>query len=252
MFAKHSEFILVVTDEYCRNRGFSDYFNLAMNSTLPMAQFYETMGSDLFIAQRNRMDNRENAEGYMGDRNFRQLLPYPVICRKDDNGELLFLTYQRGKGVGESRLAGNASIGFGGHLELEDVITFSTAKSVIDIMKTIANGAERELEEELQVINNEGKSVASALKSASIIDHGLIYDNSNDVGRLHLGIPSMYLLHEDLEFDVKESELKMLGWYSAEQLLKPETNSESWTLILAQHFKDLSASQLDAYLNTVP
>jgi len=95
-------------------------------------------------------------------------------------------------------------------------------------------------------------SVSSTLMSASLVSHGILYDNSDDVGRLHLGIPLVYLVQDALEFDVNEEELKMLGWHSADQLLDPSMNSESWTKIVAQHFASLSAEALEEVMETLP
>lgn len=61
------------------------------------------------------------------DTRFVQLLPYIVFYKKV-NGLYKVFVYQRGKGVGEERLAMGCSIGVGGHINPHDFLTYQTTK----------------------------------------------------------------------------------------------------------------------------
>jgi predicted NUDIX family phosphoesterase len=104
------------------------------------------------------------------DERFRQIIPY-VILR--DAGKLLH--YMRSSEGNEARLHGRCSLGFGGHIDLDDVVSQG---SVVDLRRTIATSANRELLEEVglqpeQVRNREFL--------------GLICSSSTEVERVHLG-----------------------------------------------------------------
>lgn len=91
------------------------------------------------------------------DFNFKQLIPY-VVFRYGDT----FFSYQRSTGQGESRLHGNYSIGVGGHINDEFLL----------------DGCWREIREEVIL-----PSISNDLCLV-----GLINDDTNAVGRVHLGV----------------------------------------------------------------
>ncbi|BAS04937.1 hypothetical protein [Ralstonia phage RSF1] len=62
------------------------------------------------------------------DTRFVQLLPY-VIFYKKVNGKYQIFVYQRGKGVGEERLALGCSIGVGGHINSHDFLSMQSKYS---------------------------------------------------------------------------------------------------------------------------
>ena len=95
---------------------------------------------------------------------FKQLIPYVIIVC----GERL-LTYQRGKRGGEPRLHAKLSIGIGGHIN--------------DLDEDYEAGVRREMREEVG-IDWYAPPVAA------------LNDDSNDVGRVHLGF-----VHIDRVFD---------------------------------------------------
>jgi predicted NUDIX family phosphoesterase len=98
----------------------------------------------------------------------KQVIPY-CILRVAIEGERLYFTYRRGVKSGESRLVGNQSIGIGGHVNPCDTSA--------GWGKMFLKCAEREIGEE-----------AGNLYVQSIVPSGIIYDDSNDVGKVHFGI----------------------------------------------------------------
>ncbi len=164
---------------------------------------------------------------YKGDRTRLQLLPYYVL-RFWDGSDYRYFMYQRGKGVGEARLAGNDSIGYGGHVDLADMIA---TNSIIDLRETLRVSAERELAEELIVLNPEGEAV-----NIGDVVHpqfrGLIYDKSNNVGMVHLGL--VFVADLPVGFSVIPNEVELIPRLpmTASEILEND-NAESWTKIVA-------------------
>ena len=70
---------------------------------------------------------------------------YPI---QENSGDTRVAVYRRRAGVGESRLAGNLSIGFGGHIEISDV---QHDEGVIDRPDTLMVAALREIEQEITI-----------------------------------------------------------------------------------------------------
>jgi predicted NUDIX family phosphoesterase len=104
------------------------------------------------------------------DEDFRQIIPYVVLR---DAGKLLH--YQRSSQGNESRLHGRFSLGFGGHIDLEDVVAEG---SVVDLRRTIGNSARRELIEEVGLQPDQ-------VRNRQFL--GLICSSSSEVERVHLG-----------------------------------------------------------------
>jgi predicted NUDIX family phosphoesterase len=110
------------------------------------------------------------------DPSFKQIIPY-VVFR---SGPLVF-TYVRGKSGGESRLRRLRSLGVGGHVAEADAEGIGTVEAYNMALL-------RELEEEVDIRS-----------SGQIRRLGLINDDSNPVGLVHLGVVHVYDLdHPEL------------------------------------------------------
>ena len=115
--------------------------------------------------------DREAAED---DPSHKQLIPYCLFKYEDK-----ILHYLRGKSGGEARLHAKGSIGVGGHINPIDT---SDAGGEI----TYRAGVEREIDEELNI---EGEYTDTII--------GLINDDSNEVGKVHLGVVHLVELTSD-------------------------------------------------------
>lgn len=184
----------------------------------------------IHVYSRAHLDKRDNgvdADGNpmaKGDPEFWQLLPYVIVVHE---GQIF--TYRRSKKVGESRLAGNTSIGVGGHVAVsEDDISLNNIhvgfdlpafRNPEDLASTLQFSLERELDEEL------------GLKVDGNVVQGLdfIVDHSNDVGKLHLGMAMKLDWHSWVECN--EEELDTVGHLSREELSAMDTH-ENWTKIV--------------------
>jgi predicted NUDIX family phosphoesterase len=108
------------------------------------------------------------------DENYLQIIPYCIIYRYTSRmQEPSIFLYQRLKGGSEARLHAKYSIGIGGHIN-DDLDGDSINSS------TIGRAAYREVSEEIGNKFIYPPSVSST--------EFLIYDPSNEVGRVHLGV----------------------------------------------------------------
>ncbi|MED1529608.1 hypothetical protein [Bacillus pumilus] len=151
--------------------------------------------------QMRRGDAEENPD-------FKQPIPYVVIKREDE-----VYVYERLQGGGETRLHHKLSLGFGGHMN------FIEEKNFAEILK---ENTDRELDEELS-IQEEDKLEMKTL--------GLINDDDNSVGRVHIGLLSALELSPGAHVEVKETDQISGKWMKASDLKKPEyfDRLETWS-----------------------
>jgi len=157
--------------------------------------------------------HRELAED---DPTHKQIIPYAIFKHGDK-----FLKYLRGKKSGEQRLASKSSIGIGGHINQDDFNSSSLEKD------TYLTGIEREINEEL-IINCDYNNLPIAL----------INDDSNDVGKVHLGVVHLFDLEND-QVEAGEANIENLEFLSSEDLLREKDNLESWSQICVDHLDEI-------------
>lgn len=143
------------------------------------------------------------------DPHYKQPIPYVVIKREDE----VFL-YERLAGGGESRLHNKLSLGFGGHMN-----HIEGAASFAEVLKL---NTDRELDEELQ-IEEEDKQ--------AIVTLGLINDDDNSVGKVHIGILSALQLNPGSHVEVKEKEQIAGKWMKISELKQTDIYNrlETWS-----------------------
>ena len=147
------------------------------------------------------------------DEQFKQIIPYVLLSHQNK-----IAVYQRTKKGGESRLHNQYSIGFGGHIDAFDLAYENEA---INLQQTIANSAQREIDEELLV---------SEIISKSRL--GYIVDNSNPVGRVHVGVVERWELATD-QLESNEDEIKVSGWFDLTGLKQMSGQMENWSQHIA-------------------
>lgn len=145
------------------------------------------------------------------DPSFKQLIPYCVLSWVDADGQPHYFAYTRGGGQSEARLRAKRSVGIGGHIS-------STDGEHGDDTSYEA-GMRRELAEEISI---DGGWTARCV--------GLINDDSNAVGSVHLGIVHVLKL-EKPGVASRESELIECGFESLEALLADRERFETWSQI---------------------
>ena len=149
------------------------------------------------------------------DPGFKQLVAYTIVrCAGG------YMSYLRGKRQGEGRLRGLRSIGFGGHINSGDQATLF----LDDHLKAAAL---RELDEEVTI------SVPHELHLA-----GLLNDDSNDVGSVHLGLVYLAELPEPSVIK-REQSIAQLEFASPAKLARDRDDFETWSQILIDNLDKL-------------
>lgn len=149
----------------------------------------------------------ESAKDYV------QLIPYCVIIR----GREIFCYKRKGS---EGRLTGLFSCGVGGHINPVD------ARDTLD--GSYYAGLKRELLEEVG-LPDVGEPRAEAL----------IYDDSNDVGKVHLGV--VHIIRIDLQTKLTFADEALSGgdfWPASELLMKIRAEPdlyETWTQLVLRN-----------------
>lgn len=153
------------------------------------------------------------------DPSLKQIIPYVLLV----HGERV-LHYVRGKKAGEQRLVAKGSIGIGGHMNDDDEGLFALDRAAYDA------GVQREVGEELRL-------------GANYTNHAvaLLNDDSNEVGRVHLGIVHVFRL-ESAEVQKGEAMITELQFLDREQLAARREGLESWSRICADRLDDLLAA----------
>jgi len=153
---------------------------------------------------------------------FRQIIPYVVFRWR---GELL--SYVRSPAGGESRLHAKSSIGFGGHVDAEDCVFIDSS---INLDQTLGEAINREVREEL------GPDL-QVIKKQCI---GLLVDNKDAVGRVHLGLVALWDLAPVHSIQSNEDEISDVGFQSLEGLRVADDehgNLENWSSVLVRYFQ---------------
>ena len=164
-----------------------------------------------------------------------------AILRDPTTKEIFY--YQRGKKGGESRLHGDYSVGVGGHVEklgpIDDITTL--------VVRTFQQELKEEVSFELSDIELELliKKVKGEAPGAY-----LIYDDSNPVGRVHLGIGIIFDITKERLGELEDGTLLNTGW------IKPRTmvleheaktvNLENWSMFMCLTIDTMDAAQFVA------
>ena len=150
------------------------------------------------------------------DPGFKQLIPYCLFQYDDPKLGLSLFQYRRGTGQGESRLHKKRSVGIGGHVSSEDASDHSPYQV----------GRDRELREEV--------CINSPYQEKLI---GLINDDQNEVGKVHLGIVHLFTLDQAL-VTPRERDIVDAGFLPVDRLLEEIDDFETWSQICLQAIYD--------------
>ena len=153
----------------------------------------------------NLFMDRDHAEK---DVRYKQIIPYVVLrC-----GDSVF-SYVRGKKSTESRLVSSRSIGVGGHIEPDDRSLFHSDHDLY------LEAARREVNEEVELESPYVEFIVA-----------LINDDSNDVGKVHLGIVHIWDVAEP-KVKKREGLITQAGFSPLENLQARIGELETWSQI---------------------
>jgi predicted NUDIX family phosphoesterase len=169
----------------------------AFQGFLPVQDF---VAYEKLITQHQQFQWRSGMEN---DPSYKQIIPYLVFRYQDT-----YFVMQRRSDASEARLQSKLSLGIGGHIRQEDMQDSS-----------LITWARREFNEEVSYSGN-----------LSIEPLGLINDDLNAVGQVHLGFA--FLLTGD-SFDIHiKSELKDGKLLSIDQMKQSYDHMEWWSQLV--------------------
>jgi len=140
------------------------------------------------------------------DPTHKQIIPYALLVHGDR-----VLHYVRGKKAGEQRLAAKGSVGIGGHMNDGDEGLFALDRDAY------MAGVDREINEELQLNTPYTQHIVA-----------LLNDDSNDVGKVHLGVVHVFRLETDA-VEKREQMITQLSFLSREELQARREALETWS-----------------------
>jgi len=143
------------------------------------------------------------------DPSFKQLIPY-VIMTCDGK----YLSYVRGNRAGETRLVAKRSLGIGGHINPVDWTLFTA-----EPYKTYLQAVEREVAEEVEIQTTYKDKIIAFLN-----------DDSNEVGKVHLGIVHLWTLEEP-KVSRREQMITQMEFLNITELQKVREFMETWSQI---------------------
>ena len=169
----------------------------------------------LLARENNFFMRRSEAEN---DPGFKQIIPYVLLVHA---GRILH--YVRGKKAGEQRLVAKGSIGIGGHMNSDDESLFHWNEAAYNA------GVEREVNEELDVRTRFSNRIAA-----------LLNDDSNEVGRVHLGVVHIFELETDA-VRKREAMITEPAFLTPDELQARRANLESWSQLCVDQWERLAA-----------
>lgn len=156
------------------------------------------------------------------DSSFKQIIPYTLVT----DGESVLCLRRLDKG-GEPRLHGKLSIGVGGHINPPD--RDAAPRYGDDI---VAAAAWRELEEEIHIP-----------RQADLKIVGLVNDESNPVGSVHLGVVHVARVKDPQNVKVREADQLEGCFLSVEKIMEaaadPDSRMETWSSLVAERLSEI-------------
>jgi predicted NUDIX family phosphoesterase len=181
--------------------------------TFPLAMFETTITRSGFFVERARAER--NPE-------WKQVIPYSIV--ECDGRVLLFRRLAKG---GESRLHDKHSIGVGGHINPQDLGANPSESG--SRANPIDAGTRREIEEELTV---RGKYDVHRI--------GILNDDSNSVGAVHVGVVQMITVQGSVEIREKDQlEGRLVSTDELRAMLAQGTNFETWSSLLIRRLDEI-------------
>lgn len=229
-------------------------------------QFLNLTKRGLIIGQREDLDESLHwGESYKGNRDYAQWLNYFTVEQYGTPAfQPVLNPYMRAReGNGESDLQGRGSLCPGGHTDFLDVKTVINAggipTSVIDAYATLLYNVMREAFEEMTWYVNGEKFIAwenegtpaerliatvhSLAHLASLHFEGLIFDATDNVGRLHVAVALRLRLRKGVTVGSREKGVDFIPPVALRDFdsVYPGVTLENWSKLFADHLNSLTA-----------
>ena len=151
----------------------------------------------------------------------KQIIPYVLLV----HGERVF-HYVRGKKAGEQRLVAKGSLGIGGHMNDGDEGLFALDREAYNV------AVQREVAEEVFIETKFTNHIVA-----------LLNDDSNEVGRVHLGVVHIFRLESDAARK-RESVITESGFLTIPELRARRDTLETWSQLCLDGLDRLLAAAL--------
>ena len=202
--SKFDEQIIVVSRELL--------FNNEKNAFNGLLSKNDGQGEEIFNTFKNyEVKRRGDMEE---DPSYKQLISYCLL--ENENDEIL--VYQRLSGGGEERLHGQSSVGVGGHMN--NVVG---ADSINEVLRV---NAQRELNEEVGLSEDRSQNMEYI---------GFINDDTNAVGKVHIGVVFKIKVKSS-DVEVRETDTLKINWVSQDEI-NDLNHFESWSALILKDLK---------------
>lgn len=202
--SKFDEQIIVVSRELL--------FNNEKNAFNGFLSKNDGQGEEIFNTFKNyEVKRRGDMEE---DPSYKQLISYCLL--ENENDEIL--VYQRLSGGGEERLHGQSSVGVGGHMN--NVVG---ADSINEVLRV---NAQRELNEEVGLSEDRFQNIEYI---------GFINDDTNAVGKVHIGVVFKIKVKSS-DVEVRETDTLKINWVSQDEI-NDLNHFESWSALILKDLK---------------
>ena len=202
--SKFDEQIIVVSRELL--------FNNEKNAFNGFLSKNDGQGEEIFNTFKNyEVKRRGDMEE---DPSYKQLISYCLL--ENENDEIL--VYQRLSGGGEERLHGQSSVGVGGHMN--NVVG---ADSINEVLRV---NAQRELNEEVGLSEDRSQNMEYI---------GFINDDTNVVGKVHIGVVFKIKVKSS-DVEVRETDTLKINWVSQDEI-NDLNHFESWSALILKDLK---------------
>lgn len=257
---KYPESILAIQNRYLQELSWVNANNVMQKlqegfNTVDLDTFLRSVQGGLVIAQREDLDESKHwGETYKGNRAFRQWLNYVVIESHDD----LIHPYMRnreGAATGETDLHGRGSIAPGGHTDAynvsigKDSIIYPEPTMLQNILTELCEECAFYIDGERIVTHRyekvegvwERRELIATLHTLSLFGtlyfEGVMFDNSDNVGRLHLAIAWRFKLHANVSIGGNEKGVDFIPPVRVQDLgaTYPNVVFENWSKIFAAY-----------------
>ncbi len=190
---------------------------------------------------REAFDSCVQTEGFFVERPYaertptlKRVIPYTVVVRGE---EVLLL--QRTKGGGDARLHDKLTIGVGGHVNPIDAMPSGTAgdqgksPGADRVLDPLPAATRREVMDEELIVTGETR----------LVPIGLINDDSNPVGAVHVGfVQVLHLLGGDAQIrEVDQLRGEFVPYSTLQSRQEEGANFETWSSLIVPHLDQILA-----------
>jgi predicted NUDIX family phosphoesterase len=171
---------------------------------------------------------RFNNDNIENNPNYKQIIPYIYVVKNNK-----FLIYQRASSSDhkEARLYGKISLGIGGHIDYGENLTDALFREFNEEARLLIDGKEEHF-----------KNTKSSQNFQTILKPkytGIIDDERDAVGMVHLGVAVEISLPENYNIEIKNSESKSFEYITLQEYekgcLSGKFIPEGWTNIVIEN-----------------